>query len=192
MPIDLRMACKGRELASLSWCDRKSLLLLGQLNIFCFLVCQSFPNIDVNASLWSDDKSFTTAHGSKKSKNFSTRKSVLSWLRLTRSISWLQMPWLFASPGYQQPYRPCKLGLVLQLNWIDIETSSLINLSSPLSDISRLTPIKEQLPDHIGFGAIKIVIAILQRRYGMTETRLDDANEPSTSTPSQRSQVRGW
>ena len=51
MPIDLRMACKGRELASLSWCDRKSLLLLGQLNIFCFLVCQSLPNIDVNASL---------------------------------------------------------------------------------------------------------------------------------------------
>ena len=32
MPIDLRMACEGRELASLSWCDRKSLLLLGQLS----------------------------------------------------------------------------------------------------------------------------------------------------------------
>ena len=39
MPIDLRMACEGRELASLSWCDRKSLLLLGQLYTFCFLVC---------------------------------------------------------------------------------------------------------------------------------------------------------
>ena len=32
MPIDLRMACGGRELASLTWCDRNSLLLLGQLD----------------------------------------------------------------------------------------------------------------------------------------------------------------
>ena len=67
MPIDLRMACEGRELASLSWRGRKSLLLLGQLYTFCLLVCQSLPEIDVNASLRSDDKSFTTAHESKKS-----------------------------------------------------------------------------------------------------------------------------
>ena len=51
MPIDLRMACEGHELASLSWCDRKSLLLLGQLYTFCFLVCQSLPNIDVTCDL---------------------------------------------------------------------------------------------------------------------------------------------
>ena len=51
-------------------CCRKSLLLLGQLNTFCFLVCQSLSNIDVNASLRSDDKSFTTARESKKSKIF--------------------------------------------------------------------------------------------------------------------------
>ena len=51
MPTDLRMACEGRELTSLSWCGRKSLLLLGQLYTFCLLVCQSPPKIDVNASL---------------------------------------------------------------------------------------------------------------------------------------------
>ena len=32
------------------------------------------------------------------------------YLGLTRSISWLLMPWLLASPGYQQPwYRLCKI-----------------------------------------------------------------------------------
>ena len=57
MPIDLRMACEGCELASVSWCGRKSLWLLGQLYTFCLLVCQSLPEIDVNASLRSGDKS---------------------------------------------------------------------------------------------------------------------------------------
>ena len=34
-----------------------------------------------------------------------------SFLGLTRSISWLLMPWLLASPGHQQPwYWLCKLG----------------------------------------------------------------------------------
>ena len=68
MPIDLRMACEGRELASLLCVDRKSLLLLGQLYTFCFLVCQSLPNIDVNASLRSNDINLTTAHESKKAR----------------------------------------------------------------------------------------------------------------------------
>ena len=68
MPIDLRMVCEGRELASQSWCSRKPLLLLGQLYTFCLLVCQSLPEIDVNASLRSDDKSLTTE--SKKSRIF--------------------------------------------------------------------------------------------------------------------------
>ena len=51
MPIDLRMACEGLELASLSWFGRKSLLLLGQLYTFCLLVCLSLSDIDVNSSL---------------------------------------------------------------------------------------------------------------------------------------------
>ena len=34
-----------------------------------------------------------------------------SYLGLTRSISWLLMPWLLASPGHQQPwYLLCKIG----------------------------------------------------------------------------------
>ena len=70
MPIDLRVAFEGPELASLSWYGRKSLLLPGQLYTFCLLVCQSLPEIDVNASLRSDDKSLTNAHEFKKSKIF--------------------------------------------------------------------------------------------------------------------------
>ena len=67
MPIDLR---KGRELASLSWCDRKALILLGQVYIFCLPICQSLPGFDVNVSLRSDNKSLMTAHESKKSRIF--------------------------------------------------------------------------------------------------------------------------
>ena len=70
MSIDLRMACEGCQLASLSWCGRKSLLLHGQWYTFCLLVCQSLPDIAVNASLRSDDKNLTTAHESKKSRIF--------------------------------------------------------------------------------------------------------------------------
>ena len=34
----------------------------------------------------------------------------LSYLGLTRSISWLLMPWLLTSPGHQQPwYRLCRI-----------------------------------------------------------------------------------
>lgn len=55
------------------------------------------------------------------------------------------------------------------------------------TDISRLTPIKEQLPDYVEFNHIKLVMAMLQRRYGMTDTHLHDNQEsdtPSTPTPS--------
>jgi len=36
-----------------------------------------------------------------------------------------------------------------------------------VTDVSRLAPIKEQCPEHITFEQIKIVIAILHRRFGM-------------------------
>ena len=36
IPFDLRMACEGGELAILSWCGRKSLLLLGRLYTFAY------------------------------------------------------------------------------------------------------------------------------------------------------------
>ena len=43
MAVDLRMACEGCDLASLSCCDRKSLTLFDQLYTFCLLGCQSPP-----------------------------------------------------------------------------------------------------------------------------------------------------
>ena len=67
---DRRMACNDHGFASLSWCGRKTHLLLGQLYTFCLLVCQLLPDIDINALLLSDDKSLTTAHKYKKSRIF--------------------------------------------------------------------------------------------------------------------------
>ena len=87
MPIDLRITCEGHELASLSWCDGKSPLLLGQLYTFCLLVCQSLPNIDVNASSRSNDKSFNDCSRFQEMQNFSTRKSVLSWSRFRVNVA---------------------------------------------------------------------------------------------------------
>ena len=87
MLIDLRMACEGHELGSLSWCGRKSLLLLDQLCIFLF-ICQSLPGIDVNASLRSDDESLTTAYESKKSRMFQlVNRSKLVTIRCKPSIN---------------------------------------------------------------------------------------------------------
>ncbi|XP_071830122.1 bifunctional 3'-5' exonuclease/ATP-dependent helicase WRN-like isoform X2 [Apostichopus japonicus] len=47
------------------------------------------------------------------------------------------------------------------------------------SDISRLTPIKEQLPDSIGYHHIKIALAVMKVQYGMTKPT--DGQPPSTS-----------
>ena len=43
-------------------------LITGSVIHFCLLVCQSLPEIDVKASLRSDDKCLTIAHESKKSR----------------------------------------------------------------------------------------------------------------------------
>jgi len=36
-----------------------------------------------------------------------------------------------------------------------------------VTDVSRLAPIKQECPEHITFDQIKVVIAILHRRFGM-------------------------
>jgi len=36
-----------------------------------------------------------------------------------------------------------------------------------VTDVSRLGPIKQQCPEHITFEQIKVVIAILHRRFGV-------------------------
>ena len=44
-------------------------------------------------------------------RNFTLNVWGLSYLGLTRSVSWLLMPWLLASPGDQSPwYWPCGVG----------------------------------------------------------------------------------
>ena len=60
------------------------------------------------------------AHGTKGNKRRWNKNKIFvltlsmrgpSYLGLTRSISWLLMPWLLGSPGHQQPwYRLCEIG----------------------------------------------------------------------------------
>ena len=48
---------------------------------------------------------------SVSSANLTLNVRGASYLGLTRSISWLLMPWLLASPGHQYPwYWPCRIG----------------------------------------------------------------------------------
>ena len=52
-----------------------------------------------------------------------------SYLGLTRSISWLLMPWLLTSPGHQQPwYWLCKIGRFLSYLRKDFNYLRLINV----------------------------------------------------------------
>ena len=52
-----------------------------------------------------------------------------SLLGLTRSISWLLMPWLFASPGHQQPsYWLCRIGRSLSYSRRNFNYLCLINV----------------------------------------------------------------
>ena len=52
-----------------------------------------------------------------------------SYLGLTRSISWLLMPWLLTSPGHQQPwYWLCRIGRFLSYLRKDFNYLSHINL----------------------------------------------------------------
>jgi len=37
------------------------------------------------------------------------------------------------------------------------------------TDISRIAPIKQQLPENISFDQIRVVMAILKHRYGFTD-----------------------
>ena len=41
-------------------------------------------------------------------------------------------------------------------------------------DITRITPIKDALPDHVTYEQIRIVLAILERQYGMDGQAADE------------------
>ena len=56
-----------------------------------------------------------------------------------------------------------------------------------LSDVSRLSPIKDQLPDHVTYDHIKLSIAILKRRHGIPgsnfgATTVIGSRKPATSS----------
>ena len=82
------------------------------------------------------------------------------------------------------------------LSWCNNSVSSHENnkfcvIFHVVSDISRLTPIKDQLPDHVDFNQIKMVIAILQRRFGLKDNTLeeDDGNTLNSISQSSMSKV---
>lgn len=51
-------------------------------------------------------------------------------------------------------------------------TEEILVVFSIFSDIGSLTRIKDQLPAYIGFNHIKVVIATLVSRFGLTTSRL--------------------
>ena len=60
------------------------------------------------------------------------------------------------------------LNLAQPTNLVHIVAHSLLVANNAVvADVSRLAPIKEQCPEHITFDQIKVVIAILHRRFGM-------------------------
>ncbi|KAH7939717.1 hypothetical protein HPB52_016395 [Rhipicephalus sanguineus] len=61
---------------------------------------------------------------------------------------------------------------------LEAVTNAVIALSG---DIGRLTPIKDLCPEHVEFGHIKAVLAYLQAKYGIENSRL---NLPKTMTMS--------
>ena len=71
-----------------------------------------------SSKIWSFLWTKWTKIASEISRNLVTRRVLTlnmrgpSYLGLTRSISWLLMPWLLTSPGHQQPwywlYRICR------------------------------------------------------------------------------------
>lgn len=72
-----------------------------------------------------------------------------------------------------------KLGLPVNIERLGVtcEMKHLIEktIFSPSinGNISRITPIKDLLPDNIGFDHIKIVIATLERKYGVKESIIE-------------------
>ena len=43
-----------------------------------------------------------------------------------------------------------------------------------LTDVTRLTPIKELLPNEIDWNQLKVILAIIQYRFGMSSSAAED------------------
>ena len=86
-----------------------SLVLIGLYRKY-FIHTPSFRNDTQGVSkLFSDTDNFLIMQA-----NLTLNVRGPSYLGLTRSISWLLMPWLLTSPGHQQPwYWLCRIGRFL-------------------------------------------------------------------------------
>ena len=70
----------------------------------------------LRSHLLSKIQEITQRHRNLEDDRFGLTLNVRgpSYLGLTRSISWLLMPWLLTSPGHQQPcYWLCRIGMFL-------------------------------------------------------------------------------
>ncbi|XP_023229321.1 Werner syndrome ATP-dependent helicase-like [Centruroides sculpturatus] len=89
-----------------------------------------------------------------------------------------------------------KVGLPLNMQRLGITTEmreliEKVVFSSPINgNISRITPIKDLLPEHVGFDHIKLVLAFLECKYGIKEGIVNlppeesvGQSEPSEETP---------
>lgn len=78
-----------------------------------------------------------------------------------------------------------KVGLPVELESLGVTTDILEAVTNAVialsGDIGRLTPIKDLCPEHVEFGHIKAVLAYLQAKYGIENSRL---NLPKTMTMS--------
>ncbi|KAH8030346.1 hypothetical protein HPB51_006778 [Rhipicephalus microplus] len=94
-------------------------------------------------------------------------------------------PTLIVSSQSGQEHSGLKVGLPVDLESLGVTTeileavtNAVMNLSG---DIGRLTPIKDLCPEHVEFNHIKAVLAYLQAKYGIENSRL---NLPKTLTSS--------
>ncbi|KAL1433647.1 hypothetical protein MTO96_012471 [Rhipicephalus appendiculatus] len=78
-----------------------------------------------------------------------------------------------------------KVGLPVELESLGVTSDILESVTNAVitlsGDIGRLTPIKDLCPEHVEFGHIKAVLAYLQAKYGIENSRL---NLPKTVTSS--------
>ncbi|CAL1287819.1 unnamed protein product [Larinioides sclopetarius] len=81
-----------------------------------------------------------------------------------------------------------KVGLAVQLTCLGVtqeifDTISKVIQSPPINgDVSRLTPIKQVCPEYIEFNQIKVVIAVLENKYGVNEIPLKSDGSPKQTT----------
>lgn len=85
------------------------------------------------------------------------------------------------------PVEPESLGVTTDI--LEAVTNAVIALSG---DIGRLTPIKDLCPEHVEFAHIKAVLAYLQAKYGIENSRLNLPKTIATSATGSRKTTSEW